>query len=153
MRTGEKYGQSSSSLSIMNRRFFSAWTIFKSLWKIWKVQPLIEPMLAPAKTGAVEDRSGSTLEFIIEFTAAIDDAFWLEEHESIWRSLKLRLIFHYWSRPCWVLTTFFFDAWSWLICMIVGFPCFRGHWVEQRSSLEYQHRVAWKYTFYEPNGW
>ena len=67
------------------------------------------------------------------------------------RHLKVQLIFHYWNGPCWVLTTFFFDGWSWLICMIVGFPCFCGQWVEQRSSLEYQHRVAWKYTFYEPN--
>ena len=41
--------------------------------KNWEVQPLIEPMLAPAKTGAV-DRSGSALEFIIEVTAAMDDA-------------------------------------------------------------------------------
>ena len=46
-------------------------------------------MLAPAKTGAVEDRCGSTLEFIIEFTAAIDDASRLEEHEAIWRSSTL----------------------------------------------------------------
>ena len=73
----------------MSRRFFSAWTIFTFPWKIWKVQPLIEPMLAPAKTGAVEDRSGSTLEFIIEFTAAMDDVFWLEEHEAIWKSSTL----------------------------------------------------------------
>jgi len=40
-----------------------------------KVQPLIEPMLAPEKTGGVEDRSGLTLEFIKEFTASMDDAF------------------------------------------------------------------------------
>ena len=53
------------------------------------MQPLIEPMLAPAKTGAVEDRRGSTLEFIIEFTAAMDDSFRLEEHEAIWRSSTL----------------------------------------------------------------
>jgi len=32
-------------------------------------------MLAPAKTGAVDDRGGFTLEFIIGFTAALDDAF------------------------------------------------------------------------------
>ena len=53
---------------------------------MWKVQLLIEPTLDPAKTGTVEDWSGSTLEFIIEFTAVMDDAFWLEEHEAIWRS-------------------------------------------------------------------
>ena len=53
------------------------------------MEPLIGPMLAPAKTGAVEDRCGSTLEFIIEFTAAIDDASRLEEHEAIWRSSTL----------------------------------------------------------------
>ena len=70
----------------MSRRFFSAWTIFTFPWKIWKVQSLIEPMLAPAKTGEVEDRSGSTLEFIIEFTAAMEDTFWLEDHEAIRRS-------------------------------------------------------------------
>ena len=58
------------------------------------MQPLIEPMLAPAKTGAVEDRSGSTLEFIIEFTAAMDDPFRLEEHElqAIWRSSTLETV-------------------------------------------------------------
>ena len=55
------------------------------------MQPLIEPMLAPAKTGAAEDRSGSTLECIIEFTTAMDDSFRLEEHEAIGdlRLLKL----------------------------------------------------------------
>ena len=54
-----------------------------------KVQPLIEPMLAPEKTGGVEDRSGLTLEFIKEFTASMDDAFWLEEHDAIRRTSTL----------------------------------------------------------------
>ena len=67
--------------------------------------------------------------------------------------LKQQLIFHYWNGPCWVLTTFFFDGWSWLICTVVGFPFFCGRRVQQQSSLEYQHRIAWKYAFYERNGW
>ena len=45
----------------------------------------MEPTLAPAKTGVVvaEDSSGSTLDFVMEFTAVLVDAFSLEEHEAI----------------------------------------------------------------------
>lgn len=37
-------------------------------------------MLAPAKTGVMEDRSGSTLEFIMGLTVSMDNAFW---HETV----------------------------------------------------------------------
>ena len=93
--------QSSSSLSITSRRFFSVCTNFTFPWKIWKVQPLMEPMLAPAKTGAAEDSSGSTLDFIMEFTAVLVKAFSLEEHEAIWRSWTLETVDS--SLPEWAL--------------------------------------------------
>ena len=104
----EMNGQSSTSLLIMSRRFLSPWTIFSFPWKIWKVQPLGEPMLAPAKTGAVEDRGGSAMHFDWKNTKPFGDL----------QHLKLQLIFHYWNGPCWVSTTFFFCDWSLLICVL-----------------------------------
>ena len=106
-------------------------------WKRWR------PEVDPRWSSSQNLRQRWTMRFDWKNTKPFGDL----------RHLKLQLIFHYWNGPCWVLTTFVFDSWTWLICMIVGFPCFSGHWVEQRRSLEYQHREAWKYTFYEPNGW
>ena len=52
-------------------------------------------MLVPARTGVVEARSRSMLEFIIEFTAAMDDKFRLEEREAIWRSSTITNAFDF----------------------------------------------------------
>ena len=39
-------------------RYILVVTILKSPWNIWKVHPVIDPMIPPAKTGAVEDSRG-----------------------------------------------------------------------------------------------
>ena len=79
-----KNGQPSSSLSIISRRFFFGSNYFHVSRK-----NLESAASDRADVSSCKNRSGggqkwiTTLEFIIEFKAAMDAAFWLEEHEAI----------------------------------------------------------------------
>ena len=139
-----RQSQSSSSLSITIRRFLSFWTIFTLPWNIWNVHPLMDPMFAPVKIGAVEDSDGSldwsinvvVVELaamsVVERVTASNPWLWTLDKAHLWIQ-KHQL--------CWGSKTSYLGVLHWLTCRTVNSPCYS---VRLQSSLEHQHQRASK---------